>query len=112
MAKSRSTQSKPRRAPKGNPRSRAPKLTKEQVAEIDHLHVETLRLLVTDRGKIRPRRATGLDRAGQSRAARSIKRARELALLPYPHARMIPMPGRETEEKPERGRGSRDRGDR
>jgi len=80
-------------------------LTKEQVAQIDHLHVDTLRALVTEKGKIRSRRATGLNARDQNRAARAVKQARELALLPYPHPRMIAMPGREDrgEDRPERG---------
>ncbi|WP_375341759.1 30S ribosomal protein S18 [Patulibacter defluvii] len=93
-----------RRSPKGGTR-RAPKLTKEQIAQIDHLHVDALRLLVTEKGKIRSRRATGLNARDQAHAARAVKQARELALLPYPHPRMIAMPGREDrgEERPERG---------
>jgi small subunit ribosomal protein S18 len=42
-----------------------------------------LRRFVSDRGKIRARRVTGLCPQHQREAARSIKRAREMALLPY-----------------------------
>lgn len=42
-----------------------------------------LRRFVSDRGKIRSRRITGACRRHQSQLARAIKRARELALLPY-----------------------------
>jgi small subunit ribosomal protein S18 len=42
-----------------------------------------LRRFISDRGKIRSRRITGACRRHQSQLARAIKRARELALLPY-----------------------------
>ena len=45
--------------------------------------VETLRRFVTERGKIRPRRQTGLTSKNQRLLARQIKRARQLALLPF-----------------------------
>ncbi len=42
-----------------------------------------LRRFVSERGKIRSRRITGACRRHQSQIARAVKRARELALLPY-----------------------------
>ncbi len=42
-----------------------------------------LRRFVSDRGKIRARRVTGLCPQHQREAAVAIKRAREMALLPY-----------------------------
>jgi small subunit ribosomal protein S18 len=42
-----------------------------------------LRRFISDRGKIRSRRITGACRRHQSQLARAVKRARELALLPY-----------------------------
>jgi len=42
-----------------------------------------LRRFISDRGKIRSRRITGACRRHQSQVARAVKRARELALLPY-----------------------------
>lgn len=50
---------------------------------INYKDVDTLRRFITDRGKIRPRRQTGLTSKHQRRLAREIKRARFLALLPY-----------------------------
>jgi small subunit ribosomal protein S18 len=38
---------------------------------------------VTDRGKIRPRRQTGISAKQQRAIARAIKRARTMALLPF-----------------------------
>jgi len=50
---------------------------------ISYKDVDTLRRFITDRGKIRPRRQTGLTSKHQRQLAREIKRARFLALLPY-----------------------------
>ncbi|GHE07692.1 hypothetical protein GCM10011381_05170 [Klenkia taihuensis] len=43
-----------------------------------------LRTFLSDRGKIRARRVTGLDPQEHRAVARAIKNAREMALLPYP----------------------------
>lgn len=51
--------------------------------EISYKDVDALRRFITDRGKIRPRRQTGLTSKHQRQLAREIKRARFLALLPY-----------------------------
>ena len=45
--------------------------------------VGTLRKFISDRGKIRTRRITGACRRHQNQISRAVKRARELALLPY-----------------------------
>ncbi len=50
---------------------------------INYKDVDALRRFITDRGKIRPRRQTGLTSKHQRQLARAIKRARYLALLPY-----------------------------
>ncbi len=44
---------------------------------------DVLRRFVTDHGKIRPRRQTGLYAKDQRLLAREVKRARHLALLPF-----------------------------
>jgi small subunit ribosomal protein S18 len=51
--------------------------------EIDYKDVALLRKFVSDRGKIRARRVTGLSVQEQSAVARAVKNAREMALLPY-----------------------------
>jgi small subunit ribosomal protein S18 len=56
---------------------------KEKVEQADYKDIGTLRRFVSDRGKIRSRRITGACRRHQSQLARAVKRARELALLPY-----------------------------
>ncbi len=51
--------------------------------EIRYTNVEVLKRFLSERGKIRNRTMTGLSRRQQALAAREIKRAREMALLPY-----------------------------
>ena len=50
---------------------------------IDYKDVDTLKQFVGDRGKINPRRHTGLSSKHQRQLRRAIKRARNLALLPF-----------------------------
>ena len=50
---------------------------------VDYKDVNTLRRLMSDRGKIKARRVTGTCRQHQRDVAIAIKTARELALLPY-----------------------------
>jgi small subunit ribosomal protein S18 len=50
---------------------------------IDYKDVDLLRKFVTERGKILPRRITGLTAQQQRDLTLAIKRARILALLPY-----------------------------
>jgi small subunit ribosomal protein S18 len=50
---------------------------------IDYKDVELLRKFVTERGKILPRRITGLTAQQQRDLTQAIKRARLLALLPF-----------------------------
>jgi small subunit ribosomal protein S18 len=64
-------------------RNRPRKYTKLNVEVIDYKDLATLRRFISDRGKTRSRRVTGLSRRHQQQLALSVKRARELALLPY-----------------------------
>lgn len=50
---------------------------------IDYKDVDLLRQFITERGKILPRRITGLTSKQQRDLTQSIKRARLLALLPF-----------------------------
>ena len=106
MAKQRNSGSsaKPRRDKKGGPGSgrRKPCLfCKDKVAQVDYKDVATLRKFISERGKIRSRRITGACRRHQNQVAKAVKRARELALLPY-----VNESGREERTG---GRGGRDR---
>ncbi|MDR2378454.1 MAG: 30S ribosomal protein S18 [Bifidobacteriaceae bacterium] len=51
--------------------------------EIDYKDVALLRKFVSDRGKIRARRVTGVSVQEQRAIAKAVKNAREMALLPY-----------------------------
>jgi len=64
-------------------RMRPRKYTRINVERIDYKDLNTLRRFMSDRGKVRSRRVTGLSRPHQQQLAVAIKRARELALLPY-----------------------------
>jgi len=63
------------------PRKRRPQLAAE---EIDWKNFPSLRRFLSERGKIRSRRITGLSRRQQSQLARAAKRARTMGLFPYP----------------------------
>ncbi|RZQ63994.1 30S ribosomal protein S18 [Amycolatopsis suaedae] len=54
------------------------------MSEVDWKDVDLLRRFISDRGKIRARRVTGLTPYQQKQVATAIKNAREMALLPYP----------------------------
>jgi small subunit ribosomal protein S18 len=54
------------------------------VSEVDWKDTALLRKFLSDRGKIRARRVTGLTPQQQRQVATAIKNAREMALLPYP----------------------------
>jgi small subunit ribosomal protein S18 len=50
---------------------------------IDYKDVATLRKFISERGKIRARRITGVSVQEQRLIAKAVKNAREMALLPY-----------------------------
>ena len=54
-----------------------------KVGVIDYKDIATLRKFVSDRGKIRARRITGVSVQEQRLIARAVKNAREMALMPY-----------------------------
>ncbi|MGH3104833.1 MAG: 30S ribosomal protein S18 [Gaiellaceae bacterium] len=56
---------------------------KEKIEEIDYKNYNQLRRYISEKGKIRNRRVTGACRRHQRQVAVAIKRAREMALLPY-----------------------------
>jgi len=53
------------------------------VTEVDYKNVNQLRRYISEKGKIRNRRITGACRRHQRQVAVAVKRAREMALLPY-----------------------------
>ena len=72
-----------RRRGRGADRFRPRKYTRINVEHIDYKDLATLRRFISDRGKVRSRRVTGLSRRHQKQLAVAVKRAREIALLPY-----------------------------
>ena len=74
---------------------------KDKIAEIDYKNVNQPPRYISEKGKIRSRRITGACRRHQVQVATAVKRAREMALLPYV-----------AEGVEERSGGRRDRGDR
>jgi len=55
---------------------------------VDYKDVALLRKFMSDRGKIRSRRVTGLSAKRQREVANAIKNAREMGLLPYTSQRL------------------------
>lgn len=54
-----------------------------KIADVDYKDTALLRRFISERGKIRARRVTGLSVQDQRKVAIAIKNAREMALLPY-----------------------------
>lgn len=54
-----------------------------RIGNVDYKDTATLRKFISERGKIRARRVTGLSVQDQRKVAIAVKNARELALLPY-----------------------------
>lgn len=50
---------------------------------VDYKDTTTLRMFLSERGRIRSRRVTGLTVQQQRQVATAIRNAREMALLPY-----------------------------
>jgi small subunit ribosomal protein S18 len=74
----------PRKDRKGvDRRRRSCSFCKEKIAAVDYKNIAQLRRFISERGKIKSRGYTGTCRKHQNQVAVSIKRAREMALLPY-----------------------------
>ena len=87
MAKQRSRPTTTRRREKtrggGSSRRKPCPYCRDKVDFVDYKDIGALRRFISDRGKIRSRRITGACRRHQNQIATAVKRARELALLPY-----------------------------
>jgi small subunit ribosomal protein S18 len=79
-------------SPRSPRKRRRPELTAKQKRAVyrfseeevvDYKDIALLRKFMSDRGKIRARRVTGLTPKRQREVAMAIKNAREMALLPY-----------------------------
>jgi small subunit ribosomal protein S18 len=65
------------------PKKKSNPLSAAGVTAIDYKDTALLRKFISDRGKIRARRVTGVTVQEQRLIAKAIKNAREMALLPY-----------------------------
>ena len=82
------TQARTPRAPSGDssPFARKKKtcpFVAAKAGNIDYKDMETLRQFITERGKILPRRITGVSYFYQKVLKKAIKQARYMALLPF-----------------------------
>ena len=57
--------------------------TSNGITRIDYKDVDLLKNFISERGKILPRRVTGTSAKYQRKLTVAIKRARQMALLPY-----------------------------
>jgi len=99
--RSRPTRRREKRGGPGSGRRKPCAFCRDKIEFVDYKDVTTLRKFISDRGKIRSRRITGACRRHQNQIATAVKRARELALLPYV--------AESTGDEREGGRGRRDR---
>ena len=65
------------------PKKKSNPLKTSKIDVIDYKDTALLRKFISDRGKIRARRVTGISAQQQRQVARAVKNAREMALLPY-----------------------------
>jgi small subunit ribosomal protein S18 len=65
------------------PKKKQNPLKASAVEYIDYKDTALLRKFISDRGKIRARRVTGVSVQEQRQIAKAVKNAREMALLPY-----------------------------
>jgi small subunit ribosomal protein S18 len=75
-----------KRAPKESTRKVKKKVdivARDGIDWVDYKDVNLLRKFMSDRGKIRARRVSGLNTQNQRAVAHAIRLARELALVPY-----------------------------
>jgi len=69
--------------PVRKPKKKQNPLKAAKITYIDYKDTALLRKFISDRGKIRARRVTGVTVQEQREIAKAIKNAREMALLPY-----------------------------
>ena len=83
MAVSREAKSRKWVKPRYVPKRKVCSFCKDKIKVIDYKDPMKLRPYISDRGKIAPRRKSGVCAKHQRLLAAAIKRARFLALLPY-----------------------------
>ncbi|HEX2277629.1 MAG: 30S ribosomal protein S18 [Candidatus Tectomicrobia bacterium] len=65
------------------PRKKICRFCTDKVVDIDYKDIKRLRNLITERGKIIPRRISGNCAGHQRQLGTAIKRARNIALMPF-----------------------------
>jgi small subunit ribosomal protein S18 len=103
--RSRPTRRREKTTRGGSNRRKPCPFCRDKIEFVDYKDIVTLRKFISDRGKIRSRRISGACRRHQNQIATAVKRARELALLPY----VAESTGDDRETRGRRDRGDRDR---
>ena len=67
----------------GMRRRRISRISAEKIDYIDYKDVKLLQSFIAENGKIMPRRLTGVTSQQQRKLVEAVKRARNLALLPF-----------------------------
>ena len=83
MADARNRRNSKNDKPYRRPRKKVCNFCVDKIDEIDYKDVENLKRYVSDKGKILPRRATGACAKHQRDITIAVKRARQIAILPY-----------------------------
>lgn len=81
MAMREDTHAKKRRRP--FPRRKVCRFCADKNLKVDYRDANTLKLFTTERGKIVPRRISGNCARHQRQISVAVKRARQIALMPY-----------------------------
>ena len=71
------------KVPVRKPKKKQNPLKAAKIEAVDYKDTALLRKFISDRGKIRARRVTGVSVQEQRLIANAVKNAREMALLPY-----------------------------
>ena len=74
---------RPKAGALGTARRRSCYYCTEKIDDVDYKVGAVLKRFVSEKGKIRSRRVTGACRSHQRQISVAVKRAREMALLPY-----------------------------
>lgn len=74
---------------------------------VDYKDLLSLSRYISERGKITPRRISGVSAKSQRRISQAVKRARQVALLSYTDGVYIERPAHERSERPQYDRGER-----
>jgi small subunit ribosomal protein S18 len=80
-------------------RKKVDRICIEKIDYIDYKDVRLLSSFISERGKIIPRRITGLNAQNQRRVAEAIQQARNIALLPFAGGLNMPRYSRDRDKE-------------